>query len=348
MIVDRDKNFPNRLIYEYDTPLPRDGMTWVAEIVAAVSVSPKDRLVVEGIVDTWEYDGPPVVTTPSPLSNPHWTDYIDYVSIGIDSHGILEPLDQNAGHIGHVEIMDPTTMNGYFLSYDHTGLLEITQIEAGVPTTYIDDEFMFKLASEFAPSEMMPEPHVQTELFLNREIFGDLEIDKLFQFNAWTTHTQDMPLGFEIPITPQSLGFDDPTDPFAVPWTYDGQPSLPFEVLPEPDPAEVAEMEFWENFEPIPGDMNEDGYVGSADLDIVRSHWGEYVMPGDTYAGDANGDGYVGSADLDTVRGSWGASLPHRTRPRTGRGTDPSARSGDDGTAEAVVAERREANVHKK
>ena len=32
-------------------------------------------------------------------------------------------------------------------------------------------------------------------------------------------------------------------------------------------------------------------------------------MPGDTYAGDANGDGYVGSGDLDTVRSHWGESL---------------------------------------
>ena len=55
----------------------------------------------------------------------------------------------------------------------------------------------------------------------------------------------------------------------------------------------------------IPGDLNEDGMVNSADLDIVRSHWCETVIPGHLAAGDASGDGSVGSADLDMVRGNW-------------------------------------------
>ncbi len=56
----------------------------------------------------------------------------------------------------------------------------------------------------------------------------------------------------------------------------------------------------------IPGDLNGDGVVGSADLDIVRAHWGATVSPGDLTQGDATGDGTVGSADLDLVRANWG------------------------------------------
>ena len=54
------------------------------------------------------------------------------------------------------------------------------------------------------------------------------------------------------------------------------------------------------------GDLNDDGYVNSADLDLVRGNWGSTVEP--NTSGDANGDGYVNSADLDIVRGNWGAS----------------------------------------
>ena len=54
----------------------------------------------------------------------------------------------------------------------------------------------------------------------------------------------------------------------------------------------------------IDGDLDGDGYVGSADLDIVRSNWGATVTPGDS--ADPSGDGTVGSADLDIVRGNWG------------------------------------------
>ena len=55
----------------------------------------------------------------------------------------------------------------------------------------------------------------------------------------------------------------------------------------------------------LEGDLNDDGFVGSADLDLVRGHWNESVSG--PAQGDANGDGTVNSADLDIVRGNWGA-----------------------------------------
>ena len=58
----------------------------------------------------------------------------------------------------------------------------------------------------------------------------------------------------------------------------------------------------------IDGDLNEDGFVNSEDLDIIRAHWGEEVDPGDCSMGDATEDGYVGSADLDIIRANWGRS----------------------------------------
>ena len=63
----------------------------------------------------------------------------------------------------------------------------------------------------------------------------------------------------------------------------------------------------------MPGDLDRDGRVGSADLDLVRGNWGQQTTPGDWSAGDANGDGAVTSADLDVIRGTWGhggASAP--------------------------------------
>ena len=61
---------------------------------------------------------------------------------------------------------------------------------------------------------------------------------------------------------------------------------------------------------PLEGDLNGDGLVGSADLDIVRSHWGETVEQGNLLEGDPSGDGTVGSADLDIVRANWGQGTP--------------------------------------
>ena len=58
----------------------------------------------------------------------------------------------------------------------------------------------------------------------------------------------------------------------------------------------------------LEGDLNDDGLVGSGDLDIVRANWGQSVDPGCLLCGDPSGDGSVGSADLDIVRANWGST----------------------------------------
>ncbi len=50
------------------------------------------------------------------------------------------------------------------------------------------------------------------------------------------------------------------------------------------------------------GDLNGDGFVGSADQALLLGQWG-----GSSGTGDINGDGNVGSADLAMLLGGWGA-----------------------------------------
>jgi len=70
--------------------------------------------------------------------------------------------------------------------------------------------------------------------------------------------------------------------------------------------------------EPVIGDLNDDGIVGSRDLDLVRGWWLMEVEPGRLDRGDATGDGIVDSADLDIVRGNWGAGLAAVPEPTVG------------------------------
>ena len=63
----------------------------------------------------------------------------------------------------------------------------------------------------------------------------------------------------------------------------------------------------------LEGDLNGDGSVGSADLDVVRAFWGQNVQPGDWLSGDATGDGMVDSGDLDIVRSQWGRTIASAT-----------------------------------
>jgi FG-GAP-like repeat len=60
----------------------------------------------------------------------------------------------------------------------------------------------------------------------------------------------------------------------------------------------------------LPGDLDGDGFVGIADLNIVLGAWNQSVAPGDPLAGDPSGDGFVGIEDLNTVLGGWNAGTP--------------------------------------
>jgi beta-glucanase (GH16 family) len=68
---------------------------------------------------------------------------------------------------------------------------------------------------------------------------------------------------------------------------------------------------YWDApFTAIDGDLNGDGFVGIADLNIVLGVWNTNVAPGELLAGDPSGDGFVGIADLNVVLGNWNAGTP--------------------------------------
>jgi hypothetical protein len=72
----------------------------------------------------------------------------------------------------------------------------------------------------------------------------------------------------------------------------------------------------WEDVVPDPiidGDLDGDGFVGIADLNIVLGVWNQNVTPGDKLQGDPSGDGFVGIDDLNFVLGNWNAGTPPAT-----------------------------------
>jgi hypothetical protein len=60
----------------------------------------------------------------------------------------------------------------------------------------------------------------------------------------------------------------------------------------------------------LTGDLNADGFVGIADLNIVLGNWNHTVAGGIWLSGDPSGDGFVGIADLNAVLGNWNAGTP--------------------------------------
>ncbi len=60
----------------------------------------------------------------------------------------------------------------------------------------------------------------------------------------------------------------------------------------------------------LDGDLNADGFVGSADQNIVTANWGQSVTPSDWSMGDPSGNGVVGQDDLNRVLANWGEGVP--------------------------------------
>ena len=58
------------------------------------------------------------------------------------------------------------------------------------------------------------------------------------------------------------------------------------------------------------GDLNDDGFVGQKDLDIVLAEWGHAGSAITDPRADVNGDDFIGQGDLDNVLVSWGQSAP--------------------------------------
>ena len=58
--------------------------------------------------------------------------------------------------------------------------------------------------------------------------------------------------------------------------------------------------------DPIEGDLNGDGFVGALDVQIILTHWGQIVTPGDLSKGDIFPDGFIGLTDLSFLLLNWG------------------------------------------
>jgi T5SS/PEP-CTERM-associated repeat protein len=58
------------------------------------------------------------------------------------------------------------------------------------------------------------------------------------------------------------------------------------------------------------GDLNLDGFVGIADLNIVLANWNQNATAGVWGEGDPSGDAFVGIADLNEILGNWNAGTP--------------------------------------
>lgn len=81
-------------------------------------------------------------------------------------------------------------------------------------------------------------------------------------------------------------------------------------IVIHPEPVAGFSKLYISDIVTVVGDLNSDGFVGLADLDIILAHWNQTVTEGYLFSGDPTGDGFVGLDDLDIVLGNWNAGTP--------------------------------------
>lgn len=87
-------------------------------------------------------------------------------------------------------------------------------------------------------------------------------------------------------------------------WTAQDQSLYALTYQPDPGPAPVC----LGSSGCLTADLDHDGFVGIADLNIVLSQWNQTVFPGT--GPDSNVDGFVGIEDLNIILGNWNAGTP--------------------------------------
>jgi hypothetical protein len=154
----------------------------------------------------------------------------------------------------------------------------------------------------FSLDDVRIEDNWDADLIYGLEFFGDDDFTKIGELlvTADTSTTGDG-LAFDMTAT-------------AVPGTKYVRPLVQFgNVNPAYiDQAQAAAFIFStslaEVISSLEGDLDGDGFVGIADLNIVLGAWNATVTPGD--APDPSDDGFVGIEDLNIVLGNWNAGTP--------------------------------------
>ncbi len=157
------------------------------------------------------------------------------------------------------------------------------------------DTFKFRLGQAFGLAAIVNDPGINDTFNLAFDLLNDGLPAQTFEFNEL--------------ISVEGLGFVQGTT-FSPVVLGNNQIRI---TTTDNDGGTTSEVF---NLNVVPeGDLDGDGFVGIADLNLVLANWNQNIPPGNPLA-DPTGDGFVGINDLNEVLGNWNAGTPPGAPPQ--------------------------------
>ncbi len=232
----------------------------------------------------------------------------------------------------HLELGEHMLSNEYFPADNQQMTQDLSERLVGYYDFLVGYQNLLRDGGEFAANPLTSSntnltmwPAQQGNVSVINKTVDDYEIFHLINFTDaahmdWrdTDATQQAPsliTGLELTFTSNTeigklwaASPDDHGIPIELPFTQDASGLVTF-TLPS--------LEYWtmivaEPLAALQGDINNDGFVGLDDLDIILQNWNQSVPIGDKSQGDIAGigDGYIGLEDLDVLLTNWNAGTP--------------------------------------
>ncbi len=277
-------------------------------------------------------DVPVTVTNVAPVATANGADELDYVVTGIDNVlgnaiGTADPLAS-----GNLHIMSMDT-SGLGVAIGRVDVISSSQSVADGEFTHEDDVFT-TVVDHSDPSFSSPTDQDLLTIDFGTLPAGSGVIDSAFEIfnlspiNGFNMFTADLDLdsivgsgdtgvlgsdlaSFAGLLADTSNGFLASFDT-STPGTFNATYTLNLsdEDIPGATSQTLTLQLLGEVVGLLTGDLDGDGFVGIADLNIVLGVWNTNVPNGNLLAGDPSGDGFVGIADLNVVLGNWNAGTP--------------------------------------
>lgn len=211
-----------------------------------------------------------------------------------------------------------STSDALVVSHDfYSTILDLTGVSGNAAHNQRMDGISFRSALEGGEGERdtiyWHYPHISDQAgvgnvrngrFFTAMRHGDWKLIYNYEDESWELYDLDADIAEADNLADNNLGVVTTLGTMMSQWLVEVGAQMPFDTNTNQNvPLPITPDEGL-------GDIDGDGFVGAADLDIIFANWGNQTRLLDWSAGELSGDGIVGLADLQIILGNWSNGSP--------------------------------------